>query len=745
MIRFLIFWTLFLMAPGYIVTSLLLKRGKLDFIERIPLSFCVSLFVLTVPILFSYIFQIKLNSIIFVFAVILTGLVALWLVKYLISAKKGVSFSSDCRERSGPESSDRGWTILLCISMVLLGFFAYKFSGKSFTRDIGDTWFFLSFVKKMIVQGKAVPFNPFINGETSEFIYGYNLWTLLLALLTKFSKINIMQAWAYSIPLLGILMTSSVYSLAKVLFNKRVAVISAFLHMGLLFSYGNLRVVINSPRPPTVSIFILSITALAVLLWYIREGKWQFLSLSGGLIAITAFIHLSDGLGIIIILFIFILFSKLWNEKKIITRRMLDVIAVSGILLGVFIGFKFIFSAPVNNPGMYIFSKGFKEPMFLFKGFYIINPFDTHLHTILFSASMFLYPLTFCWIRKSLSIKFLLSVLVCTYLLMFNPFIASALGFLTNHVFVRKYFYGIFPLNTIMLSVIILTVLSIFKNIKDKYRPIQFSLRKHLKKNMLFYVFLFLLSTSLISYLYLYIKDASTFVYSDTTVAERHNLKIMLLGPVGFFSFMFVSLLIAAEYMFEFPSRALKRIISFDIDALRPKNSHISVIVALFLFLMSLTLFSIFRKGSISGEIFSVNDAVENYARGPIEFLNSSDGNYTILFEPRRDAFQSSSYGLKITALTPHCGVSMFDPTYKITKSESVDYKKRLEDARYVFGDESGYPKINDILKKYKVHFVFLEKKSHKRIEKMLKRQKAYNTVYEDKNVTILRTPHGKV
>lgn len=423
---FLIFFT-----PGYLLGRISFDKKEFSLCERIPIWFCLSLGVLTIPgilaYLFNFNFYILLVSIIF--AIVL--LLSLNILKGRRHQAKEKGITSINGERN---------LFLLSFLVILMGFAITVLSAYFGTFLERDALNFLAFVRKLSE-------NPFISNYTAYYrdigvdpTYGYNIWHLAIALLSSTSGIDPIQIWNFVSVLLTPIIILSFYTFAKALFShKETALICSLLFLlyyginqGLwLFRVSAYNVVVNN--------FLLFPIALTLAFKYLRENKVFYLFLSCLLGFTIATIHLFGLIIIFLALVSFYFFHLLFKRQdKQIRLKILHIFLLILLLSSFYI--------MIRLPTLKVINPYYLKPTFMEKlsqNLYYINPkrlCAPHYHVqspfiprMMYIPAFLLTPFLLIYAKRRDEMIFLFSNMATPPLIMLNPVLvpifAGLIGF----------------------------------------------------------------------------------------------------------------------------------------------------------------------------------------------------------------------------------------------------------------------------------------------------------------------------
>lgn len=352
-------WLAFIFIPGDCLYYICFK-GKKDFslLEKIPVIFCLGLGFFCILGLAAYLIQFTW----LVFGNLVLALsLALLVVRIIV--EQGNRLNPEINSLDNTNDTDELTTfgahkterrllivfvttifVITIISFFLGGSLSLKPDSKYLaevsqlpTEIVGhrtsDKFVHWGYIKKLM-DSKT------ISNQWPALNYSYNIWHLLIVLLTKISGASYIWIWSYSILICVPLSVLAVFSLGNGLFNNtRIGLACAFIYLtnstlfNTYFSDVGLWGWIGSPNPREIGFILMTIIILFYLKYILYEEK-VFLWLTVFLGAATLFIHDIDSFFIIISLilyaFLFILFRM---QDKNGLKRTVKVLAILSVIV----------------------------------------------------------------------------------------------------------------------------------------------------------------------------------------------------------------------------------------------------------------------------------------------------------------------------------------------------------------------------------------------------------------------------
>jgi hypothetical protein len=221
----------------------------------------------------------------------------------------------------------------------------------------GDGWLHMSIMRKMLDRGRITLASPFFEELQPDTNYGYCIWHVVLAFLSKLTGLAPDCVWFSVYPLLVFLSGFSLFGFGMHLFRKyQFAFVYLLAHIWALNRFaGNLAGLRILQYPYMVAPLIILPLAWIFYLEFIRRAKKVFGMIAILMCLLIFFTHKLTFMGFFIFLTLFSLLTAIFSKRNP-KRRLQPVLFVFTIsaTLGVFL---FIVKpSSVTNPFHYIFA-----------------------------------------------------------------------------------------------------------------------------------------------------------------------------------------------------------------------------------------------------------------------------------------------------------------------------------------------------------------------------------------------------
>ena len=627
-------------------------------------------------------------------------------------------------------------TILLVF--IVTAFFTYRYLGYAYKSNMADLWYYLSYIRKIVISNFADPSNPFIKGEGIEFVYGYNIWFLLLAGISRISKIDPFNVWGIMACFLSVVYLSAFYFITKSLFNKKIAFISTFIFFAYQAIFDGLHHFIHSPRPATINIFVLLLLALGFVVRYIKNGNKYFLLAASLLNFAMAFLHFVEPISSVMVLFLFLLALPLFMRQN----RYFSVMIKSTVIACGFLSIAFLFAFAVKynlntpEPGHFIGSAktlGISAPVFVWRNLFMINP-GNFLGNIVVIMTLPILLAVSTKMRKDAFLLFVISSIVGMFIIQFNPVLATALGSVLTHIFITKGLTVNFILCFILWGYFISEFLLKYKL---KYKPV---IRK--KDLLVWGLFFFIIMLPAALYFISNTIDLTDLAKQHLNISERHELKVLLKGYISLATFLLFTGLLISEIAFFTISRNLKNLIEERKKDLSKKQA---TNIALALLIVIAVISYMFSEKTMTRNGRPYPKVYKNVASGAMKHLNRYKDTLTIFMRNQGDMANIDKNTLlvdtcRIHALTPHKGISMYNPGFKKTACE-LDYEKRYRDVSFMQSGKANPEEFEKMISHYDTDLVYLNKNDprNRSIISSLRGRQFFRLEFEDEDAIIFR------
>jgi hypothetical protein len=426
-----------LLIPGYMLVNLFYANNDFEAHEKLAVDLLFSLILLSVSVAVSYIFSFKIE----IFIWISFGLAALFTLADLILEfpKKRThnlkfSFKIDRLKLS--------WTMVRSIIIFglagLLACLAYKVG----TLLAGDSQVHIAMIRKMITNGVSSQ-NPFFKDLGIFSTYAYSFWQPALALVSKLAQADPYYLWQKLPIFLSPFILFAGYFFARNLFkNRNVAFVSIvvifYFFFFVEFVRGNTWDMRTLIYPRNIDLFILLPLFFGWFMKYFYTLDKRSLAVAIVtallIIAVHMFYYMLLVLALVAFLVVYFLITRdKTGSKSIIWTLILIVLVavpyfilrqktglISGEILNAHNALSLARGDMINLPhGLLITNFRFLYPGKVMWG-------STSLIALV--TYFVLTPFLFIWFRKKPWAIFLISLILITPFICFNPFLVYLLG-----------------------------------------------------------------------------------------------------------------------------------------------------------------------------------------------------------------------------------------------------------------------------------------------------------------------------
>jgi hypothetical protein len=436
MITFFLTFTLLLIILGLLIFYLIHIGDDFTFLERIPISFSLSVGSISIIGVTAFLMGLDLIGMQYFVVFLFSGLTVTELVSR--TRIRGLNRLIDIRVFR--RACSRSGAIVFCfaLSSSLLAYWAGPWLSHT-----ADSFYHLAVVRRLIGGGRIFAENVLFNYEPLGLDLTSGTWHLVLALLSCFSGMDITRIWLYLPALLTPVYILSFHAFASTLFkNHKLAAFVTVLYF-ILHHKLDFRIL---AQPNRISLAILW-TALLFTLRYLDTGKKKNLYLASVLGFVLSTMHFFTLELFLLSISSYALFRLLFRLKKGILsdsdlKRALMVIAVALVLASPFVIFKLASTRFAVGPIppteiRQAYREGFRHSLSLGAEFFIVDPAMLFRHPLLFKETplpdvgargelvLFSYLLMFFLIPACLRGKrtetFLFANMAIVPLILFNP------------------------------------------------------------------------------------------------------------------------------------------------------------------------------------------------------------------------------------------------------------------------------------------------------------------------------------
>lgn len=683
--RFAALWIVVLVVPGLALADLALGRRRLGIFELIPVSFALSLLTLAVPATLAYLLRLTLGQ---------AGAVALVLVGALLVA--GLWPRRAMREADAePLPAVTAW--LFAGTTAGVAALAYRWAGVAFTDKLGDLWFHLSFVRKLVERGVVDPSNPFLVGEGPEFVYGYNVWYLTLAGFSRWAGVDPLQAWTYAVPLLTVVLLCAAFPLARTVGGARLALVASLAYVAVHAVAGGMRSLLTAPNPAAIAIWIVAPLVLAFFLRFVVHGERRFLAVAAVLNVLPAVLHFVEPIGVLFALALFAAGTAVCADDRRHVRRALAGFAVLAVVFAA----AFALKAPlIQNQGAAFSSYAAHQPIRLAGRLLMIDPLSSGLYDAVQLAGLIALPLLFGWLGRP-GVQLLVFVPLLLFVVQYNPLLATAVSAVTGDVFLRKGISFLRVLSVVTLAVVVTQYAGpVVRWLRQ--RPLRLGEEARWPRRAAALVIGVGALTAVAAYALYYVPALIRFGQTKLPVPDRHALKGFFVGPVGLVVFGIVAVLLAAELL---RPRLGPRLRGWTGSELQAPGRRLMLGAAIAVLLLVLVSVPLLERRLTRGGVPYPRDAAGTMPSEYRYLREAAPAASVVLVKPRDGAFDQATPAFLLQALTPHYAVALPDPDVKRTKS-GIDYARRFRDVNHVYSADATIADVQRVVGHYGVGYI---------------------------------------
>jgi hypothetical protein len=326
-IVYLLSW--YILIPGVALSFILYP--KTSFIIKVGNSFAFGFVVFTIISFWAYLFTWSLNLIHISYYIINPGFILICFIQNSLRIKT-LSPLFQWKKLNK--------TIFTILIISILGFIFSLFSG---WMPRGDAAIHLQVIKNIVYQDiVSQPFYSLIGNPIMP-DHAYDTYYILIALITKYSGIELSIVWHYLSPILSLLLPFSLYSFLKSLTNDKKLI--AFSLVGFYFlavfypllMYGTVYDALVYPN--RVYLWLILPIALAFAFKYVETKKYLDLFIAPIIVCSLLLIHQNGFIFYFLILFGTYLTSLLYlksiklDRKRILINLLLTLIVSAPILI----------------------------------------------------------------------------------------------------------------------------------------------------------------------------------------------------------------------------------------------------------------------------------------------------------------------------------------------------------------------------------------------------------------------------
>jgi hypothetical protein len=411
-------------VPGLLLYKIIFKEKQSRFYEYLPVSVCFSLAILLIPTFLAYFLGLSLSFIIYFFLVSCFVIVVLFVFRY----RKNISTNGFIGLfKSGNPKLNIYLKALLIICLIVL-----VRAILTPAYEVGDPVRHVSDIRKIIELPQIISGSSFIKGFYGINNYGYNVWHIALAMITKLSGADIVNTWRLSPIFVAILLLLAYFFFARELFNnEKIAIFATsvfFIWEGLLGYNPSMPMIDNfwlwahSAVPSFVAWGIIMFSVLALAFRYIREGEKKYLYLVSILTLTGASVHFYYFILLMLLLFSVFVFGWIFRRQdKILLKRVFVILIFAAIPAIFYVFYIFRGLSPITNPLFLTTLISGNQPVKMVFGFPVVDPFKVVFFGFIHWVSFLLVPLLVFLVSKKRYALYLFAFFIGPTLIIFNP------------------------------------------------------------------------------------------------------------------------------------------------------------------------------------------------------------------------------------------------------------------------------------------------------------------------------------
>jgi hypothetical protein len=491
--------------PGIALYNVIFLK-KMEIEERIPYYFLFSLIVLSPVIYFGYFLHWDAGFLVFIFKIVLllilfTDLIVSFVRQTKKSIKQieshnvseGRNLNKMIRMINAYFKSKKVFLTLLLLA-VLISAISY-FVG----IHIGnDAQIHIAIIRKMVDLGIDAK-NPFFKDLGILPIYTYALWQPIIALISKVNALDPLRVWQdLSILVAPLALFASYFFAVKLFNNKKIALVCAILFTVFLvflgFAYGNGRDLRTIVYPRNIDLFILIPIFFGLFFEFFnnrsKKINWLAMIIISVCGALLFYIHMFYFVLVNLGLLSFMIFYLLLRSKSVKKNHYIEIkkylLLLGGQLL--LIAPLVVVQAQISlfNPSIisaHNIIKGRTDILSLGNSWFMVRPHIFYPGVIYWGMvsllSSFVYliltPLLAVWYLKKDWAIFLISLMLVTPIICFNPLLVKFFGGIIGLPKVAR-IYQIAPIFYVSGFFIWLLIRQIFKNSKKIFYQLSLAL-----------------------------------------------------------------------------------------------------------------------------------------------------------------------------------------------------------------------------------------------------------------------------
>ena len=418
----------FLILPGFLLFLILYKER--DWYEIFPVSFSLSILFFTIPGIIAYVLHPTYKLFLNIYLILIVLEFILFILIYIKRRRLDI-ISSDNQDITNENTSLEMFPLLIIV-LASLFFITVMviYKGCITTDGIG----FLGYIKKLAVNPIIKNQDGFYKEIIVDTTYGYNIWFLLIAFISRIATSDPVQVWIFLPMVLTPLIILSFYTLSKTLFrNTRSSITAVFMFLLFFGINEGCWIFRTSPYPMIITDFLIHPIVLTFAFKYLYKGQIQNLIISGLLGLSLATVHLGGLYTFILILLFFLIFEGIFERNNKIVVKRLSLLILFSILFSLpYIFLRLPHLEIKNYAYFHFFIKRFSPHIYcvpfdkLFCPHYHVKPPFTPRGMLMFS--FILSPFILIWVKKHLGARYLIANMWIPPLIILNPYIVPILN-----------------------------------------------------------------------------------------------------------------------------------------------------------------------------------------------------------------------------------------------------------------------------------------------------------------------------
>jgi hypothetical protein len=720
MVRVVAGLLLLTILPGWGLLRALGRDMAPTAVEAVPMAFALGLLTIAPAACLAYFLLVRLDV-----------AAAMLLAAALIAMVAGTAIPRPASSPVAPAALRRA-RLILTVLIAAAAAFAYRHAGVPYTDRLADVWFHLSFVRKLHGLAVADPSNPFLVGEGVEFVYGYNVWHLVVAVVARWANVDPIEAWAMTVPVVAFVLLAAIVPLADALFGPRVAVVTGVLYVVIHTITKDMSSLVSAPKPGSIAVWIFPLLTLALIVRYVRTGRRRDLVVGALLNAVPAGIHFVEPVGVLIALAIAAATGALFVEDRRHVRRLMASVAV------VAVPFAIVFAAKAGllaGQAERYSTYAAQHPIRLPGGFVMNDPYNSALRDPFVLAALVLMPWLFGALRTHLGVHMVVWIPLVYLAIQHHPLLATGTAWIAGETFVRKV---ISFLNQLAVITVAAVLVERGPGVAARITAWWRARRATQAPAAWVPIVIAAIAASGLAVYALYAGPAlGELGRTRLDVPDRHALKALLAGAAGMvvFSAVLVALAVTLVRTSGAASPAWAAC-----ETAAPTLRPVTLAAALGVVVL------VAAAPGVERRLAGPDGAPRTIAARALElpalaFLRTeASAPVVVLVKPRDGAFDQQTPALFLQAFTTHYAASLPDPDFKRTRS-SVDYQQRFRDVKHLYGETATLDDVRRVAARYDVSYVVASRADTSRalFERLSGAPSAFPPAWQGGDVAVFR------